>query len=97
VNEPTGWRDRAACRFEDPEIFFPVGHARLGQLQTEVAKRVCERCTVREPCLESALQVGVDEGVWGGLSTDERRALRRVVVPAARTAHDRMGAGTRVS
>jgi WhiB family redox-sensing transcriptional regulator len=97
VYEPTGWRDRAACRFEDPEIFFPVGHARMGQLQTEVAKRVCARCPVREPCLASALQVGVDEGVWGGLSTDERRALRRVVVPAARAAHDGMRSGTCVS
>jgi WhiB family transcriptional regulator, redox-sensing transcriptional regulator len=30
-----------------------------------------------EPCLQWALESGQDSGVWGGLSEDERRALKR--------------------
>jgi WhiB family redox-sensing transcriptional regulator len=32
---------------------------------------------VKEPCLAWALESGQDAGVWGGLSEDERRALKR--------------------
>ena len=35
------------------------------------------RCEVREQCLAWALEAGQDHGVWGGLSEDERRALKR--------------------
>jgi len=58
------WRHRAACRDEDPELFFQ-------------AKAVCRRCPVAEPCIAWALETGQDSGVWGGLSEDERRALKR--------------------
>ena len=40
-------------------------------------KKVCNRCIVKEPCLAWALESGQDAGVWGGLSEDERRALKR--------------------
>jgi len=46
-------------------------------LQIEEAKAVCRRCDVREQCLQWALETGQDAGVWGGLSEDERRALKR--------------------
>ena len=45
--------------------------------QIEKAKAVCARCTVTEVCLQYALETGQDSGVWGGLSEDERRALKR--------------------
>jgi WhiB family redox-sensing transcriptional regulator len=32
---------------------------------------------VIEPCLAWALETGQDAGVWGGLSEDERRAMKR--------------------
>ena len=34
-------------------------------------------CQVRPQCLEWAMATGQDSGVWGGLSEEERRALRR--------------------
>lgn len=71
------WRDRARCLEEDPELFFPVGEKEPALLQTEEAKLVCGQCEVRGDCLLWALRVGEDHGVWGGLSADERRALRR--------------------
>jgi WhiB family redox-sensing transcriptional regulator len=71
------WRERAACQDLEPEFFFPVGTTGAALDQIEQAKSVCSGCSVREQCLEWALATGQDAGVWGGLSEDERRALRR--------------------
>ncbi|HVA61684.1 MAG TPA: WhiB family transcriptional regulator [Mycobacteriales bacterium] len=71
------WRHAAACRDEDPELFFPIGNTGPALLQIEDAKAVCRRCPETEPCLQWAIETGQDAGVWGGLSEDERRALRR--------------------
>jgi WhiB family redox-sensing transcriptional regulator len=71
------WRQRAACLDEDPELFFPVGTTGIALDQVEKAKQVCRRCEVTEPCLDWALETNQDAGIWGGLSEDERRTLRR--------------------
>lgn len=71
------WRHRAACRDEDPELFFPVGNSGPALLQIAEAKTVCRRCPVLSGCLSWALESGQDAGVWGGMSEDERRALKR--------------------
>jgi WhiB family redox-sensing transcriptional regulator len=71
------WRNLAACMDEDPELFFPVGSTGPAVEQVERAKSVCRRCPVSEPCLEWALETNQEAGVWGGLSEDERRSLRR--------------------
>ncbi|MYW00387.1 WhiB family transcriptional regulator [Streptomyces sp. SID3343] len=71
------WRHASACRNEDPELFFPIGSTGPALLQIEEAKSVCRRCPVIERCLGWALESGQEAGVWGGLSEDERRALKR--------------------
>ena len=71
------WRHQSACRDEDPELFFPVGNTGPAITQIEEAKKVCNRCIVKDACLAWALESGQDAGVWGGLSEDERRALKR--------------------
>lgn len=71
------WRDRAACLDEDPELFFPIGNGPQAFRQIEKAKAVCHRCEVMEICLSWAMESRQDDGVWGGLSADERRALKR--------------------
>jgi WhiB family redox-sensing transcriptional regulator len=79
----TDWRHQAACLEEDPELFFPIGTpgpARSNDplvVQIEEAKAVCRRCEVVETCLRWALDTGQDAGIWGGLSEDERRELKR--------------------
>ncbi|GGV21317.1 WhiB family transcriptional regulator [Streptomyces griseoflavus] len=78
------WRSSAACRTEDPDLFFPIGTSGPALLQTEQAKAVCRRCPVQEQCLQWALETGQSIGVWGGTSETERRALKRRV--AARRA-----------
>ena len=71
------WRHRAVCRDEDPELFFPVGTSGPAIAQVAEAKTVCARCPVVSECLAWALESGQDAGVWGGMSEDERRALKR--------------------
>ncbi len=71
------WRHRAACRDEDPELFFPIGDTGPAVRQIEEAKVVCRSCTVADACLRWAMETGQEAGVWGGLSEDERRLARR--------------------
>ena len=49
-------------------MFFP----QWGQRATE-AKRVCGRCPVSGECLEVALAMDHQHGVWGGLTARQRR------------------------
>lgn len=77
TDEYRDWRHEAACRQEDPELFFPVGSSGPALQQTAEAKAICRRCPVSSECLAWALESGQDSGVWGGMSDDERRALKR--------------------
>ena len=71
------WRATAACNDEDPELFFPIGTTGPAVEQAIVAKRICAVCDVREQCLEYAVETNQDSGIWGGLTEDERRTLKR--------------------
>lgn len=71
------WRDRAACLDQSPELFFPVGFTGAALNQLAQAKRICGGCEVRETCLRWALDLGLDHGVWGGASEEERRSIKR--------------------
>ena len=73
------WREDAACRDHDPELFFPEGTGVPAQRQTDEAKLVCKPCPVRAQCLGFALRQGEGFGVWGGTNVAERRAMRRGV------------------
>lgn len=69
------WRDRAACRDKDPELWFPVSAIGPDLLKAKRAKEVCDGCPVRDFCLAFALDARIDHGIWGGLDEDERRVL----------------------
>lgn len=71
------WRNRAECVNEDPELFFPVGSTGPAAAQIEEARSVCRRCEAMEQCLRWALDTDQPDGVWGALTADERRALKR--------------------
>jgi WhiB family transcriptional regulator, redox-sensing transcriptional regulator len=79
------WRDRALCRDTDPELFFPVGATGTALVQIERAKQVCFECTARVECLDFALTTNQDSGVWGGMSEEERRVIRRQRAGRARS------------
>jgi WhiB family transcriptional regulator, redox-sensing transcriptional regulator len=80
------WRDDAACRDTDPDLFFPVGTTGPAIEQIEAAKAVCFQCDAREACLEFAIVSNQDSGVWGGTSEEERRVLRRAHVARLKAA-----------
>ncbi|MFJ9563961.1 WhiB family transcriptional regulator [Streptomyces fuscichromogenes] len=71
------WSERAACLRVDPELFFPIGHSGPSLTQIDEAKAVCGGCPVLEQCLDWAMGAGQLEGIWGGTTETERRALRR--------------------
>ena len=80
------WRNDAVCRDTDPALFFPVGTTGNALIQIEHAKNTCAECTVSQECLDFALDTNQDSGVWGGLTEEERRVIRRQRVAAARSA-----------
>lgn len=69
------WQDRALCAQTDPEAFFPEKGG-----STRDAKKICQRCPVRNECLDYALAHDERFGIWGGLSERERRRLKRGVI-----------------
>ena len=78
------WRKRAACLNERPEFFFPVGNAHSAVLQIEKARAVYRWCAVARTCLRWAIESGQGAGSGGGLSEDERHALKRRIARTRR-------------
>jgi WhiB family transcriptional regulator, redox-sensing transcriptional regulator len=70
----TDWMDDRACRDEDPELFFPLGESDAFADQIVEAKAVCVRCPVIEQCLRFG--AAQSDGIFGGLTAGERRAMR---------------------
>ena len=69
------WREHAACRGLDTNMFFPERGDHHG---VEAARQVCMSCPVRTECGEYAL--GFPDyampGIWGGLSGRQRREMK---------------------
>jgi len=80
-----GWRDRAACRCTDADLFFPAGSTGDAIEQIRAAKAVCRACPVRTECLQFSLESNQEAGIWGGKDEDERRKLRQVWRAGRRT------------
>jgi WhiB family transcriptional regulator, redox-sensing transcriptional regulator len=79
------WKDLAACAGISTDLFFPpenIGGPREGRgvagekERVERAKKICERCPVRDECLEYSIDLGC-VGIWGGMDTAERREYAR--------------------
>lgn len=65
------WHRDAACR-EHPEVNFFPSRGEDGK----AAKALCRACLARDACLEAALVDPLTDGIWGGLTPKERRAIR---------------------
>jgi WhiB family redox-sensing transcriptional regulator len=71
----TPWREAAACLAVIDEVsFFPDKEDLAGIAR---AKAVCATCPVAAECLTWAIDTNQAEGVWGGHTPKERRAIRR--------------------
>ena len=78
------WREEAACRGANPEIFFlgygpGRGHGQLSKTAKARALELCAGCPVADVCLDYALSLPAsgDFGIWGGTTEKERIKLRR--------------------
>jgi WhiB family redox-sensing transcriptional regulator len=57
---PADLTDELPCR-DDPDLWFADSAEQL-----ELAKRLCQGCPARRPCLRGALDRAEVWGVWGG-------------------------------
>jgi WhiB family redox-sensing transcriptional regulator len=65
------------CATTDPEIFFPEkGSKGQSSYIVNAARRICNTCPYKNPCLEWAV-VHDEMGIWGGTTQKERRVHRR--------------------
>jgi WhiB family redox-sensing transcriptional regulator len=90
------WVERAACRAEPPDLFFPIGVSGPPE-HVARAKAICLRCPVREQCLAYAMVTAQQHGIWGGLTEDERRQARRRIQRAPQTTQETMHGRSRAS
>ena len=65
------WKEKAACVGKQ-EYFFSDYKATA----VREAKRICSDCEVRAQCLDHAM-THQEYGVWGGMTANERRVLKR--------------------
>ena len=87
MDDKSLWRDWGA----DPELFLPRTESGPSLVQIRQARQICRVCQVQRACLMWALQHAMDEGIWGGSTGTERRAIitglngvRSFPVPAPR-------------
>lgn len=78
------WRDLAACAPHDSSLFFPAGESGPAAEQIRMAKAICATCDVKTECLEYAVGTNQIAGIWGGLTEDERKPVRRRWLAARR-------------
>jgi WhiB family redox-sensing transcriptional regulator len=66
------WED-ALCAEIDPELFFPP----KGQLAKGLnAKKICNRCDLKQKCLDYALKDIELKGIWGGTNENDRYKIK---------------------
>lgn len=96
------WRALAACAQEWPFDWFPCGDNSVAvRTNAERAKHVCQGCSVRDACLQDALdheQPMRRHGIWGGMSAyereikfDGRRPRPKAAYPRTRVTHCKNG------
>jgi WhiB family transcriptional regulator, redox-sensing transcriptional regulator len=76
--ETEQWQLKAACRGPQARVFFPPAHFERKDEKLERegrAKAICATCGVRTECLDYAVRIREQHGIWGGLSESERRHL----------------------
>jgi WhiB family transcriptional regulator, redox-sensing transcriptional regulator len=77
IDNRAGWWSLAACLTADPELFFPISSSGPALRQVARAKAICTRCEIQQACLGYALDAGPIQGVWGGMTEEERRPLKQ--------------------
>jgi len=82
IPDEYAWMLQGSCRGANTREFFPSNGVGV-----EAAQKVCRACSVKDECLEYALQNHIEQGVWGGASERERRRILRQRRRTAALAH----------
>lgn len=70
------WHVDANCRGADPGQFFVDTQRTPAAVEaTTRALSICRACDVQVECLTYALNIDELDGVWGGMTTEQRRPL----------------------
>jgi WhiB family redox-sensing transcriptional regulator len=73
------WRDFAKCKKHPLDIFFfETENGRYSTKKISKAREFCSDCKVQPECLAYALNENIEHGVWGGFSSRERNAIKKV-------------------
>lgn len=68
------WQDKANCNTApDPNIFFSARKRDKAQ-----ALAYCNGCSVVGKCLAFAIAMQCDDGIYGGMTAEQRKELARV-------------------
>ena len=73
------WQGKAACRGPESALFFPPSWPERRDEKSDRetrAKSICASCGVRSLCLQFALDIKEQHGIWGGLNEAERRHIQ---------------------
>ena len=66
------WRDRALCLDQEPSIFVSEEH----RFNPTKAISICKQCEVRAECLAYSIHAKCTAGVFGGLTSEDRKGLQ---------------------
>lgn len=78
MNDKKYWREYAACKGMDTDMFFPERGDNKSLVRE--ARKVCSNCDVRKHCLDYALTIPDDRyGIFGGFTNTERMIIRRLM------------------
>lgn len=75
--------DESACVGAPASFFFPDRETKREEDSAEallaewVPARYCNACPVRDECLAYALEIQADSGIWGGLTSAQRKEFSR--------------------
>ncbi|MEO3939005.1 WhiB family transcriptional regulator [Dermatophilaceae bacterium Soc4.6] len=72
------WQEQGRCRGMDSEKFFTDDrdqNQKRRVSRTRDAKELCSGCPVITQCLEHALAVPENHGIWGGTTAAERQRM----------------------
>lgn len=70
-HRPAWQRDALCLEYPDVSFFPEVGES------SDAAKEVCSRCLVADPCLEYAMEMSIDHGVWAGVQGGGLTRMRK--------------------
>ena len=76
LQDVAAWQQQAACRGPNQVIFYPPPRSERRtekRRREERAKQICAECAVRNECLDYAMSIREQHGIWGGSTESERR------------------------